>query len=156
MSECLESKQLTIGELALRSGVAQSALRFYEKRGLIRASRTFGNQRRFHASMLRRIALIQVAQMVGFTLDEVAEELADLPMERTATKKDWDKVATKWQVHLQQKLERIERLKNNLSGCVGCGCLSLKACRLLNPDDVCSEAGQGPQRVLQCPSQITG
>lgn len=144
----VESKQLTIGELAQRSGVAQSALRFYEKCGLIQATRTFGNQRRFHASMLRRIALIQVAQTVGFTLDEVAVELADLPMERTATKRDWDKVAHKWQAHLQQKLDRIERLKANLSGCVGCGCLSLKACRLLNPDDVCFEEGQGPQRVL--------
>lgn len=142
-----EKKQLTIGELSERSGVAQSALRFYESKGLIIATRTHGNQRRFHASMLRRIALIQVAQSIGFTLEEVAQELESVPLNRVATKRDWERFASKWQADLQQRIEQIERLKNNLSGCIGCGCLSMKSCHLLNPQDICHETGTGAQRI---------
>ena len=126
----------TVGELHERSGVAKSALRFYETKGLIKAIRTSGNQRRYHSSMLRRVALIQVAQTVGFTLEEIALELESLPMNTTATKKDWQKVANKWRKDLDIKMQKIESLKQNLTGCIGCGCLSMKKCSLLNPDDV--------------------
>lgn len=138
---------LTISELADRSGVAPSALRFYEARGLIASTRTNGNQRRFHPSMLRRIALIQVAQSVGFTLEKIADELACLPMTRAATKRDWERVATKWQQDLAAKMARLQSLSDNLTGCIGCGCLSMKACRLLNPEDVLATQGGGAQRL---------
>ena len=137
----------TVAELHERSGVAKSALRFYETKGLIKAIRTSGNQRRYHSSMLRRVALIQIAQSVGFTLEEIAIELESLPMNKTATKKDWEKVAKKWRKDLDAKLQRIEALKQNLTGCIGCGCLSMKKCSLLNPDDVLHEKGQGAQRI---------
>lgn len=137
----------TVGELHERSGVAKSALRFYETKGLIKAIRTSGNQRRYHSSMLRRVALIQVAQTVGFTLEEIALELESLPMNTTATKKDWQKVANKWRKDLDIKMQKIESLKQNLTGCIGCGCLSMKKCSLLNPDDVLQEKGKGAQRI---------
>lgn len=139
---------LTIGQLAERSGVATSALRFYETKGLIASFRTNGNQRRYLPSMLRRIALIQVAQSVGFTLEEIIHELSGLPMNKTATKRDWDKVAKKWQKDLDRKMAKIQSLKENLSGCIGCGCLSMKKCHLLNPDDELHEQGQGAQRII--------
>ncbi|MEZ8823946.1 redox-sensitive transcriptional activator SoxR [Vibrio sp. 10N.261.55.A7] len=138
---------LTIGQLADRSGVATSALRFYETKGLIASIRTNGNQRRYLPSMLRRIALIQVAQSVGFTLEEIIQELSGLPMHKTATKRDWDRVATKWQNDLDRKMEKIKSLKDNLSGCIGCGCLSMKKCHLFNPEDELYEQGQGAQRI---------
>lgn len=138
---------LTVSELAQRSGIAASALRFYESRGLIASVRTSGNQRRFHPSMLRRIALIQVAQSVGFTLEEIAGELASLPMNRTATKRDWERVAVKWQKELAAKMARLQSLNDNLTGCIGCGCLSMKACRLLNPEDALAQQGNGAQRL---------
>lgn len=138
---------LTIGKLSERSGVAASALRFYESKGLIASIRTNGNQRRYLPSMLRRIALIQVAQSVGFTLEEITEELSELPMNRSASKSDWDRVAKKWQKDLDSKISRIESLKNNLTGCIGCGCLSMDKCQLLNPDDQLHKEGQGAQRL---------
>ncbi len=143
-----EKTLLTIGQLSERSGVAHSALRFYETKELIASIRTSGNQRRYHPSMLRRIALIQVAQRVGFTLEEIAAELEDLPMKKTATKRDWEKVASKWQQDLDAKLHQIQSLKENLTGCIGCGCLSMEKCQLLNPDDVLHEEGNGAQRLL--------
>lgn len=143
----VQHKYLTIGQLSERSGVASSALRFYETKGLIVSIRTSGNQRRYQASMLRRIALIQVAQTVGFTLEEICYELGDLPMNKTATKKDWEKVANKWKADLDRKMKQIESLKKNLTGCIGCGCLSMEKCHLLNPEDVLHEQGQGAQRI---------
>lgn len=143
-----EKTLLTIGSLSERSGVAHSALRFYETKGLIASIRTSGNQRRYHPSMLRRIALIQVAQLVGFTLEEIATELEDLPMKKTATKRDWEKVANKWQKDLDAKLHQIQSLKENLTGCIGCGCLSMEKCQLLNPNDIWHEEGSGAQRIL--------
>jgi MerR family redox-sensitive transcriptional activator SoxR len=143
-----EKTLLTIGSLSERSGVAHSALRFYETKGLIASIRTSGNQRRYHPSMLRRIALIQVAQLVGFTLEEIAKELEDLPMKKTATIQDWEKVASKWQKDLDAKLHQIQSLKENLTGCIGCGCLSMEKCQLLNPDDILHEEGSGAQRIL--------
>lgn len=136
---------LTIGQLADRSGVATSALRFYETKGLIASIRTNGNQRRYFPSMLRRIALIQVAQSVGFTLEEIIQELNDLPMNKTATKRDWDRVASKWQKDLDRKMARLKSLKDNLSGCIGC--LSMKKCHLFNPEDELHEQGSGAQRI---------
>lgn len=97
--------------------------------------------------MLRRIALIQVAQSVGFTLEEIAGELACLPMNRTATKRDWERVAVKWQKELAAKMARLQSLNDNLTGCIGCGCLSMKACRLLNPEDALAQQGNGAQRL---------
>ncbi len=138
---------LTIGQLSERSGVATSALRFYETKGLIASIRTNGNQRRYLPSMLRRIALIQVAQSVGFTLDDIIQELSGLPMNKTATKKDWDRVAKKWQKDLDRKIAKIKSLKDNLSGCIGCGCLSMKKCHLFNPEDELHDQGVGAQRV---------
>ncbi len=143
-----ERTLLTIGQLAERSGVAHSALRFYETKELIASIRTSGNQRRYHPSMLRRIALIQVAQLVGFTLEDIAKELEGLPMKKNATKRDWEKVANKWQKDLDAKLHQIQSLKENLTGCIGCGCLSMEKCQLLNPDDVLYEDGSGAQRIL--------
>ncbi|MGR6831878.1 redox-sensitive transcriptional activator SoxR [Aliivibrio wodanis] len=143
-----EKTLLTIGLLSERSGVAHSALRFYETKELIASIRTSGNQRRYHPSMLRRIALIQVAQLVGFTLEKIAKELEDLPMKKTATKRDWEKVASKWQKDLDAKLHQIQSLKENLTGCIGCGCLSMDKCQLLNPDDILNEEGSGAQRIL--------
>lgn len=130
----IRSDYLTVGQLSERSGVATSALRFYETKGLISSIRTNGNQRRYLPSMLRRIALIQVAQSVGFTLEEITEELSSLPMNKTATKRDWDRVARKWQKDLDRKMAKIQSLKDNLSGCIGCGCLSMKKCHLFTPE----------------------
>ncbi|EKO3657330.1 redox-sensitive transcriptional activator SoxR [Vibrio metschnikovii] len=139
---------LTIGRLVERSGVAASALRFYEAKGLIASFRTNGNQRRYLPSMLRRIALVQVAQSVGFTLEEIAKELSTLPMNQAATKQDWERVANKWQQDLDHKIAKIQSLKDNLSGCIGCGCLSMKKCHLINPEDNLNQQRQGAQRII--------
>ncbi|CAH7123893.1 Redox-sensitive transcriptional activator SoxR [Vibrio chagasii] len=139
---------LSIGQLSERSGVAPSALRFYETKGLIASIRTNGNQRRYQSAMLRRIALIQVAQSIGFTLEEITEELSSLPMNHTATKRDWERVAKKWQGQLDSKMAQIKSLQENLTGCIGCGCLSMQKCNLLNPDDILHDQGQGAQRIV--------
>lgn len=139
---------LTIGQLSERSGVAPSALRFYETKGLIASIRTNGNQRRYQSAMLRRIALIQVAQSIGFTLEEITEELSTLPMNQTATKRDWERVAKKWQGQLDSKMAQIRSLQDNLTGCIGCGCLSMQKCHLLNPEDILHDQGQGAQRIV--------
>ncbi|EKE73937.1 redox-sensitive transcriptional activator SoxR [Gallaecimonas xiamenensis] len=138
---------LSIGELADRSGIAQSALRFYEQKGLIFAERTPGNQRRYHSSMLRRISLVRVAQSVGFTLEEITAELAALPMDRVATQKDWQRLAERWQAELTARLARLQSLKDNLTGCIGCGCLSMEKCQLFNPEDSLCAEGKGPRRI---------
>ncbi|MGF1848678.1 redox-sensitive transcriptional activator SoxR [Vibrio lentus] len=140
---------LTIGQLSERSGVAPSALRFYETKGLIASIRTNGNQRRYQSAMLRRIALIQVAQSIGFTLEEITEELSTLPMNQTATKRDWERVAKKWQGQLDSKMAQIKSLQENLTGCIGCGCLSMQKCQLLNPKDILHDQGQGAQRIVE-------
>lgn len=140
---------LTIGQLSVRSGVSPSALRFYETKGLIASIRTNGNQRRYQSAMLRRIALIQVAQSIGFTLEEITEELSTLPMNKTATKRDWERVAKKWQGQLDSKMAQIRSLQENLTGCIGCGCLSMQKCHLLNPKDILHDQGQGAQRIVE-------
>ena len=135
--------QLTIGQLAERAGVATSAIRFYESRGLVRAVRTTGNQRRFAQSTLRRIAFIRTAQRVGLSLDEVADALATLPENRTPTKADWARLSRAWRPRLDEQIERLERLRDKLDGCIGCGCLSLRTCALNNPDDEVAPRGPG-------------
>ena len=142
----INNKYLTVGQLSERSGIATSALRFYETKNLISSWRTSGNQRRYNTAMLRRIALIQVAQSIGFTLEEVTHELASLPMDKTPTKRDWDRVAKKWQKDLDNKMNKIKSLRENLTGCIGCGCLSMKKCHLLNPEDILH--GNGAQRLV--------
>jgi len=135
--------QLTIGQLAERAGVATSAIRFYESRGLIRAVRTTGNQRRFEQSTLRRIAFIRTAQRVGLSLHEVADALATLPENRTPTRADWARLSRAWRPRLDEQIERLERLRDKLDGCIGCGCLSLRTCALNNPDDEVAPRGPG-------------
>jgi MerR family transcriptional regulator, redox-sensitive transcriptional activator SoxR len=139
---------LTIGQLAERSGVATSALRYYEKQGLIVSERTTGNQRRYDRAMLRRVAFVRSAQRVGLTLVEIQEALATLPEGRTPTKADWARLSRSWRPRIEAQIERLERLRDKLDGCIGCGCLSLKTCHLYNPDDVAAELGPGPRWVL--------
>ncbi len=135
---------LTIGQLASRAGVATSAVRFYESRGLISSHRTTGNQRRYEQSTLRRIAFIRTAQRVGLSLDEIGEALATLPDGRTPTKSDWHRLSSAWRSRLDEQIRRIELLRDKLDGCIGCGCLSLKSCALYNPGDELAENGPGP------------
>jgi MerR family redox-sensitive transcriptional activator SoxR len=134
---------LTIGELSARSGVAPSALRYYEDQGLIRSERTAGNQRRYRRATLRRVAFIRSAQRVGLTLDEIAEALATLPEGRTPTKADWARLSRQWRPRLDAQIERLQRLRAKLDGCIGCGCLSLRTCSLNNPDDELAARGPG-------------
>ena len=133
---------LTIGEVAARTGLAVSAIRFYEARGLVEAHRTGGNQRRFARADIRRLAFIQVTQSLGFSLSDIAEALATLPPGRAPTKADWTRLATRFRAELDRRIAGMARLRDRLDGCIGCGCLSLDACRLYNPDD--ELAGDGP------------
>jgi MerR family redox-sensitive transcriptional activator SoxR len=141
--------ELTIGAVAERSGVATSALRFYEAEGLISASRAGSGHRRFHRDVLRRIAFIRVAQQVGLTLDEIRSALATLPDNRTPTKADWARLAKGWRPRVDEQIAQLERMRDRLTGCIGCGCLSLQACRLLNPGDVVAGRGAGPRFVVE-------
>jgi MerR family redox-sensitive transcriptional activator SoxR len=134
---------LTIGQLAERSGVAPSALRFYEERGLISSERTTGNQRRYPLSTLRRVAFVRTAQRVGLSLTEIHAALADLPDGRTPTKSDWHRISNAWRPRLEEQIRRIELLRDKLDSCIGCGCLSLRSCYLTNPDDEMAERGPG-------------
>jgi MerR family redox-sensitive transcriptional activator SoxR len=134
---------LTIGQLAERSGVATSALRFYEAQRLIQSTRTAGNQRRFERAMLRRIAFIRSAQRVGLTLEEITEALSTLPGGRTPTKADWSRLSRQWHGRINEQIERLERLRDRLDSCIGCGCLSLQRCSLQNPGDMVSARGPG-------------
>ena len=136
--------RITIGQLSQRSGVATSAIRFYESRGLIHSVRTTGNQRRYEQSMLRRVAFVRAAQRVGLSLEEIGEALSTLPDNRTPTKADWARLSRTWQSRLDEQIEQIERLRDRLTSCIGCGCLSLKTCALYNPGDVLADRGPGP------------
>jgi MerR family redox-sensitive transcriptional activator SoxR len=140
--------QLTIGELSARSGVAPSALRFYEQRGLIRAVRTSGNQRRYERSELRRVSFIRIAQQIGVSLERIAIALSDLPDNRTPTKADWTRLSVHWRSELDGRIAMLERLREKLSDCIGCGCLSLKSCHLNNPADTLANEGPGPRRLI--------
>ncbi len=139
---------LTIGELSARSGVPASALRYYEREGLIRAGRTTGNQRRYERAELRRVAFIRIAQRVGISLDEIRQALATLPDARTPTKADWARLSAQWRSRLDAEIALLERLRDRLTSCIGCGCLSLQRCRLSNPDDGLAADGPGPHYLL--------
>ena len=136
---------LTIAEVARRSGVAASALRFYEQRGLITAERTGSGHRRFHRGVLRRVAFIVFAQRIGLSLEEIAAELAKLPPNRVPERADWSRLSSRWTVRVDERIAELQRLKEGLTGCIGCGCLSLQTCRLVNPDDRVGRAGPGPR-----------
>jgi len=136
---------LTIGEVARRSGVASSALRFYEERGLIGSERAGSGHRRYPRPVLRRIAFIVFAQRVGLTLQEIAVELAKLPPDRAPRRRDWARLSRTWSSRIDQRIAELERLKAGLEGCIGCGCLSLDRCRLANPDDRAARLGPGPR-----------
>jgi MerR family transcriptional regulator, redox-sensitive transcriptional activator SoxR len=135
--------QLTIGQLAERSGVATSAIRFYESRGLIHSVRTTGNQRRYEQSVLRRVSFVKAAQRIGLTLDEIGEAMSTLPENRTPTKADWARLSRTWRERLDHQIRRIELLRDRLDSCIGCGCLSLKKCALSNPGDAMAGYGVG-------------
>jgi len=136
---------LTIGEVARRSGVASSALRFYEERGLITSERAGSGHRRYPRAVLRRIAFIVFAQRIGLTLDEIGSELARLPPDRAPTRRDWSRLSGGWTARIDQRIAELERLRDGLTECIGCGCLSLERCKLANPDDRAARLGAGPR-----------
>lgn len=142
------SDRITIGELAARSGTAASALRFYEAQGLIHAERSGSGQRRYARSTLRRVAFIRIARQIGLSLEEIGQALARLPDERTPTKADWARLSKAWRARIDDQIATLERLRDNLAGCIGCGCLSLQRCRLSNPDDAIAATGTGPRYLL--------
>jgi MerR family redox-sensitive transcriptional activator SoxR len=140
-------RDLTVGEVAARAGVAVSTLHFYESRGLIRSTRTSGNQRRFSRDTLRRIAFIRIAQRVGIPLATIAEALASLPEKRTPTAADWARLSEGWRTELDSRIARLTQLRDEFTDCIGCGCLSLDRCRLANPNDRYGAVGPGPGRL---------
>ena len=142
-----KDRWLPIGEIAHRAGVAASALRFYEDQGLIKSRRTAGNQRQYQRSTLRRIAFIQAAQRVGLALSEIRAALDSLPEDRTPNRTDWTRLSRSWRSRLDQRIAELERLRDDLDGCIGCGCLSLQRCNLYNKDDRLAQSGPGA-RIL--------
>ena len=143
-----DDRLLTIGEAAARSALATSALRFYECQGLIAAQRTHAGQRRYRHDVLRRIGFIRVAQRVGLSLEEIGVALAELPPERAPTRSEWARLSRSWREGLEERIRLLEALRDNLTSCIGCGCLSLQACALNNPDDVAGAFGSGPQYLI--------
>jgi MerR family redox-sensitive transcriptional activator SoxR len=141
--------ELTIGELSSRSGVAASALRFYERKGLIESTRTEGNQRRYPGVTLRRVALVQAGKAAGIPLERIGAALDTLPAGRSPTKRDWERLSRSWGAELDRRIETLEAIRGRLTTCIGCGCLSLKTCGLLNPDDRAAELGAGAQYFRQ-------
>jgi MerR family transcriptional regulator, redox-sensitive transcriptional activator SoxR len=142
-------EDLTIGEVAERSGLATSAIRFYEQVGLIHAERTSSGQRRFRRDVLRRIAFVRIAQRVGMTLQDIVTALEGLPVDRAPNAQDWRRLTAGWQEQLNQRIAVLEALRSGLSSCIGCGCLSLRTCKLANPDDVAAGLGPGPQYLMK-------
>jgi MerR family transcriptional regulator, redox-sensitive transcriptional activator SoxR len=147
-STMVEVKRFTIGEVADRTGVATSALRFYEEHGLIVSERTDADHRRYRPDVIRRVSFIRVAQKVGLTLGEIKEALDRLPHSRTPSKRDWERLARSWQPLIDERIAVLTRMRSDLSSCIGCGCLSLAACRLWNPDDAAARLGSGPRYLL--------
>ena len=141
----MTAELLTIGEVARRSGVAASALRFYEERGLISSERSGSGHRRYPRPVLRRIAFVVFAQRVGLSLDEISTELARLPGDRVPTRRDWSRLSHRWSQRIDERIAELERLKLGLDSCIGCGCLSLDRCRLANPGDRLGRLGAGPR-----------
>jgi MerR family transcriptional regulator, redox-sensitive transcriptional activator SoxR len=135
--------ELSIGEVAERSGVAPSALRFYERRGLIASARTDGNQRRYERAVLRRLALIQAGRAAGISLERIGSALDGLPTTRTPSRRDWERLSSRWRDDLEARIETLQALRERLTTCIGCGCLSIDKCELLNPDDEAEAKGAG-------------
>jgi MerR family redox-sensitive transcriptional activator SoxR len=135
--------ELTIGELSARSGVSQSALRFYERQGLISSRRTDGNQRRFPGVSLRRVALVQAGRAAGIPLERIRAALDELPAGKTPTKRDWERLSRSWRQEIDERIETLLAIRGRLTTCIGCGCLSLKTCALLNPEDEAGRLGGG-------------
>jgi len=146
------TKELTVGQLAARSGVAVTALHFYETKGLIKTSRNAGNQRRYSRDVLRRVAVIKIAQRLGIPLATIFDALQTLPEGRTPTAADWERLSAAWREDLDQRIDKLMLLRDKLNGCIGCGCLSLEACPLRNQDDVLSERGAGAQLLEPTPN----
>ena len=149
MTEQLHTPEepLSVGEMSDRTGVAVSALHYYERLGLIASHRTAGNQRRYPRHMLRRVALISVARRLGIPLEDVTDAFADVPLTSTPTHEDWQRASRRWKKTLELRRQGIEQLEKELTGCIGCGCLSMKACGLLNPGDTLADTGQGARRI---------
>lgn len=141
------ANHLTIGQVADRSGVPHTALRFYEERDLISSERTAGNQRRYPRSVLRRIAFIRSAQRVGLSLEDIADAMATLPRDHAPTKADWARLSRQWQDELDARIDALQRLRDSLTSCIGCGCLSLRSCGLMNTDDQLAAFGPGAPRL---------
>ena len=141
-------RELTVGQVAMRSGVAVSALHFYEARGLIRSHRTSGNQRRYSRDVLRRVAIIRVAQEVGISLAGIAQAFQSLPEERTPTREDWNLLSTAWRDELDHKIAQMKKLRDGLTDCIGCGCMSIDKCPLRNKEDRLAREGTGARRLV--------
>jgi len=148
------STELTVGQLSKRSGVSVSALHFYERQGLIASRRTDGNQRRYRRDTLRRVAFIRVSQRVGMSLAEIRSALDELPAGRPPGKADWQQLSNGWRAELDLRIEQMQKLRDELTGCIGCGCLSLDTCVLFNPEDTLSDEGPGPRRLLVDPDPL--
>jgi MerR family transcriptional regulator, redox-sensitive transcriptional activator SoxR len=142
-------RELSVGDLSSRSGVPVSALHFYEAQGLISARRTAGNQRRFPREALRRVAFVRASQRVGIPLRTIRKALDDLPERRTPNRRDWARLSERWKRDLDERIEQLVRLRDGLSDCIGCGCLSIDRCRLANPDDRLGERGPGAHRLVR-------
>ncbi|GAA1736436.1 redox-sensitive transcriptional activator SoxR [Isoptericola hypogeus] len=140
--------ELSVGEVAARSGVSVSALHFYERQGLITSRRTPGNQRRYRRDVLRRVAFVRVSQRVGIPLARIAEALATLPEDRAPNVRDWERLSRAWRTDLDVRITQLQRLRDDLTDCIGCGCLSLSRCVLANTHDELGRAGPGPRRLL--------
>lgn len=143
------SRELTVGQVARRSGLAVSALHFYEKKGLIRSLRTSGNQRRYDRDVLRRLAIVRMAQELGIPLSEVAEALSRVPTGHTPTAEDWRQMSEAWYEKLDRRVILLTRMRDELNGCIGCGCLSTTSCPLMNAGDRLAEEGSGPRRLMR-------
>jgi len=147
MVEVMDLTELTPGEMSSRSGVAVSALHFYEREGLIVSRRTSGNQRRYARETIRRVAFIRMSQRLGIPLARIRDALSTLPTNRVPTSKDWARLSAGWRADLDERIVHLQRLRDNLAGCIGCGCLSLKACALSNPHDVLASQGPGAAKL---------
>lgn len=147
MSRSHPSSELTVGQVAERSGVSISALHFYEAEGLIHSRRTAGNQRRYPREALRRVAFIRASQGVGISLRRIRDALDRLPDGRTPSRRDWERLSAAWRDDLDDRILRLQHLRDRLTGCIGCGCLSLGLCKLINPADVLGEQGPGPRNL---------
>ena len=141
-------EELSIGEVADRSGLSVSAIRFYEEKGLVTSTRTGGGQRRYRRDVLRRLAFVQVAQRVGLTLEEIGQALGTLPAEAAPSRRDWSVLSAGWRPRLDERIRMLEGLRDELDSCIGCGCLSLDRCRLSNPLDRARDLGVGPRYLL--------